>query len=133
MSKNNFSRLNCEKSLCTTKNSFQISISDRFFQVSGVQKLDSANLYSYISQLETVQAEKFVENPDELREKLRASSPFCSIQIEDSDKSRNKTVEIYPGQTGIYGWLRESDEIVLFEQKVIENVMVSKQLFVRRN
>ena len=76
------------------KNSFQISISDRFFKVSGVQKLDSANIYSYISQLETVQAEKFVENPDELREKLKASSPFCTIQIEDSDKSKNKTVEI---------------------------------------
>ena len=89
-------------------------------------------LYTYINQFEKLQASNYVTSQLGLMDSLNASNPFCKITLKDLYTERDKEVLIYPAQKAIYGYLSNTKEIVVFDPTGIQNVLVSRQLFVAK-
>ncbi|MEN7548231.1 hypothetical protein AAG747_09940 [Rapidithrix thailandica] len=111
--------------------SFQIAFDSSFYKVSGVQKLDSAAVYNYISMFGNLAANDYLENTS-LRDSLAKQVPFCVITMKDLYEKRNNTVRFYPGPQVVYGLSENTKEVVLFDPRRIQTAFVSREAFMRK-
>ena len=113
-------------------NSFQIAFENNFYNVLGVEKLDSGAVYNYITQYQDFSILEFLPKSGTLEDSLRKTTPLATIKIEDLYEERGGILEIYPSNQQIYGWLKKENELVLLDPKMLQNFLVPKQVFVRK-
>ena len=113
-----------------TNNSFQISFDNNFYNVSGVDKLDSTAVYDYLVQFQEFRAANFVVNRPQLADSLTQKAPLCTITVEDLYEDRNNSLLIYPTEEEIiYGVLAKNKEVVQLAPRVLQSVMVGRDRF----
>ncbi|MFT5618386.1 MAG: hypothetical protein ACI85I_001619 [Arenicella sp.] len=115
-----------------SENGFQIAFENNFYSVQGVKKLDSGAVYNYITQYQDFSVLEFLPKSANLEDSLRKTTPLATIKIEDLYEERGGILEIYPSNQQIYGWLKKEDELVLLNPKMLQNFLVPKQAFVRK-
>ena len=115
-----------------TENSFEIGFNEKFYEVKGVQKLDTAALYNYIVQYQDFRITQFLTQETELKEQLKEKTPFCTIAIQDLYEQRNDTLDIYPVGKDPVGYLRRSNELVALNPKSLESVLVPRKAFQKK-
>ncbi len=113
-------------------NSFQIAFENNFYNVQGVEKLDSGAVYNYITQYQEFSVLEFLPKSALLEDSLRKTTPLATIKIEDLYEERGGILEIYPSNQQIYGWLKKEDELVLLDPKMLQNFLIPKKAFVRK-
>ena len=111
------------------KNDVNISFDSSFYKVAGVQKLDSAKLYSYIQQYQNFEVDAFVQNAENLKQTLSKTQPFCVVLLNDLYESRNNSLMVYPNDSTVYGIVEKSSEVVRMNRNMLRNYLVSKQEF----
>jgi hypothetical protein len=113
------------------KNSFSISFDSAFYKVEGIERLDSAKVYSYIQQYQSFEVESYVDD-ENLKNTLSETAPFCVMVLNDLYESRNNSLLIYPNDSTIYGVSEKSGELVKMNPNMLRNYLVSRQEFVRQ-
>ena len=114
------------------QSSFQIQFDNNFYQISGVDKLDSVAVFNYISQFQDFQVSRFVPKRPSLADSLSLLEPLSVISIEDLYSERDNKLSVYPTEEALYGVLEKDKEIVLISPRALESLMIAKEQFKRK-
>lgn len=114
-----------------TVNSFLIRFERGFLGVEGVAEPDTTILFSYLQRLQNFQAAAFVEDAA-IADSISRRTPFATLAFRDIFDRKDLTLEIFPARSAIYGRIQPSGQLVVIEQKALENVLVSRALFQRK-
>lgn len=115
----------------TPDRNLQITFDDTFYRVENVEKLDSAKLYYYITDVARFKAEEFLQN-DILRDSIASTKPFCSLKMQDIKRPEPQVLDIYTIEPRIYGILHPENQLVRISPKALGSFLVSPQDFERR-
>lgn len=114
------------------ENGFQIAFNENFYTVIGVEKLDSGAVYNYITQFQDFSIREFLPKSKQLADSLSNIVPLATIKVADLYEEQGGVLEIYPSNQQIYGWLRNEDEIILLDPKILQSFLVPKKVFMRK-
>lgn len=115
-----------------TQNSFEVAFNNNFYNVPGVNQLDSAAVYDYLVRVQEFKASRFVSNRPNLADSLTALSPLCSISYQDLYTERDNSLHIYPTQQTLYGVLEKGKEVIEISPRALESIMVPKSQFEKK-
>ena len=98
------------------KNDFQINYNDPFFEVSGVQQLDSNNVMNYLQDLVSLKASNLVDTTYQ-------GAPFLELIVTDIDPIKNQRLTLYGDitQPSILG--KSGDQFFSFRTSSLEPVI----------
>ncbi len=114
----------------SNKQDLHIYFADRFYAVEGVEALDSAKLYYYITEAARFKAEQFLED-NKLRDSLTELTPFCTVSLEDINASEPQKLNVYTVEPNIYGILYPNKQLVRLDPKRLGNFLASPKEFAR--
>ena len=112
-------------------NNFRIDFDNGFYSVEGLQSLDTANLFNYINQFQVFQIDEFVSSDKPVFDK--DAKPFSTIKIEDIYSSRSNTLSVFPTDSLIYGFSEKDQEWVTIDPRSIQDILIRKEYFEKRN
>jgi hypothetical protein len=106
------------------ENDFQINYQDPFFEVSGVQQLDSNNVINYLQQLISLKASALVDTSYQ-------GSPWLEQTTTDIDPAKNQALTFYgdSNQSAILG--KSGAQYFTFSRSAVEPILKNSQFFER--
>jgi hypothetical protein len=112
------------------ENTLRIAFDSVFYRVEGVNKLDSAKLFTYIQQYQDFEVESFLSSSPSLRDSLRKGSLICTITLEDLYEERNNTLDIVMLSNDlVFGFSRNTGDTVRINARMLRNYLVSRKEF----
>lgn len=113
-------------------NNFLIEFDSTFYKVAGIQHLDSARLYNYLKKFEQVRAFQIIDDLS-VRDSLKMASPYCTIELQDIDSSRNNILQVYGSKHRVMGLSSQSEYPFLFHpQRFIQTYLMPRRIFEKR-
>jgi hypothetical protein len=111
--------------------SFTIQFVAPFYKVEGINKLDSAALFYYISDYERFSVAVFLKDKF-LLDSLTRAVPYCTIKLEDSFQARNNTLRIFQARGKMYGISLATNELVGLEPRSLKRILIKKSNFEKK-
>ncbi|MFY0650611.1 MAG: hypothetical protein JXQ96_01195 [Cyclobacteriaceae bacterium] len=105
----------------------------KFLAVSGVEKLDTAALMSYVEQYQYFQINDFLDKGTYPRyDSLLLTQPLAKIDIKDIDLSKNGVIEVYPKIPGEQFYLtsNEAREMMVIDAQRMNKLLSKKDQFI---
>ena len=104
-----------------------------FLTVAGVQKLDTARMMAYIDEFNFLQADRYVEEGQNLRYDSLLNTPnTVTLTIEDINPKNSKTIRFFPllpDDPMMLAFVNEDKQRVLFEANRIQKLFAVKDDF----
>lgn len=100
----------------------RIYFDNDFYSVEGVEQLDSAKLYYYITDVAQFRAERFLNAP-RLKDSLAQTQPFCTVEVNDINYDQPKSLHIYTVKPNIYGILYPQQQLVQMRPRSLSNFL----------
>lgn len=101
-----------------------------FYAVKGVDRLDSAKLYGYISQYVQFEALTYLALPES--SPIFQGDPAATIRVEDLSRQQPAVLELYPRSDSLYGLLQDTGETVLLDPRAMANILQPPSSFIRK-
>ncbi|MBD0401019.1 hypothetical protein [Flammeovirga sp. EKP202] len=111
------------------ENNVLISFEDPFYNVIGVNILDSAAVYQFVSSLPKTQGSNFEVRNSFIADTVSKYKPFCKVKMEDLIPAYNVEVGIYPFQNKVFAYFPKTKEVAEIDTKQIQDVLVSWHFF----
>jgi hypothetical protein len=113
--------------------SVEIRFTFDFFEITGVEQLDTAFMMSFIDQFQAFQCNRFIDpEPDSPYDSLMRREPMAIVTLEDIDENKNNRVVLYPPLPGTseYPGRLANQEVALFNARIIREILKKKYQFV---
>ena len=114
---------------------FTIKFNFNFLTVEGVQALDTARMMAYIDEFNFLQADRFLEKgQNERYDSLLQTPETVTLSIEDINSDNSKSIRFYPllpNDPMMLGYIREDEQIALFEAARIQQLFAVRSDFER--
>lgn len=108
--------------------SFVIERDSTFFKVQGISKLDSNMVGNYVDAYKNIRVFSFLDNPS-IKDSLLKTQPYCIIEVEDIDKSKNNSIKVFTDKKQLFGILGKTNELVELEPRYFTRFFVRKKDF----
>jgi len=112
---------------------FTIEFKFNFLNIEGIQTLDTARMMSYVEQFNYFQVDRYLDGgQNEKYDSLLSTPRTVRISITDIDPENSKTVDFYPllpDDSMMLGYVREDEQMVLFQANRIQNLFAVKEEF----
>ena len=109
---------------------------DRTFKVAGINKVDTAKVYTYLSQFEEVNVDNYVyKDKEAIMTEIRKNAPVAILEMTDLDASNNHKLSIYnesKDPKGIYAIVEPQNELVVMNPKTLFRILVRKEFFEKK-
>ncbi len=103
-----------------------------FFEVTGIEKLDTAFMMDFIDHFQAFQCNRFIDPiPGGPYDSLLKNEPLVIIALEDIDVKKSNRVVLYPPLSGAgeYPGRLSNEQVVLFDAATIRSVLRKKYEF----
>ncbi len=110
--------------------SFVIERDSIFFKVQGINKLDSNMVGNYVDAYKNIRVFSFLDNPT-MKDSLLKTQPYCIIEVEDIDKSKNNSIKVFTNKKQLFGILGKTEELVELEPRYFTRFLVRKKDFAK--
>jgi len=110
--------------------SFVIERDSTFFKVQGINKLDSNMVGNYVDAYKNIRVFSFLDNPA-MKDSLLQTQPYCIIEVEDIDKSKNNSIKVFTDKKQLFGILGKTEELVELEPRYFTRFLVRKKDFAK--
>lgn len=104
-----------------------------FLRIDGIHNLDTARMMSYIDEFNFLQTDRYLRKGQNTKYDSLLNTPkTVTIAIEDINADNSKTIDFYPllsNDPMMLGYVRQDDQIVLFEAKRIQDLFAVKSDF----
>jgi len=104
-----------------------------FLKVEGITNLDTARMMAYIDEFNYLQADRYLDDgQNENYDSLLKTPKTVSLQVADIDSKNSKTVDFYPllpDDPMMLGYVKEDNQMVLFEANRIQDLFAVKDDF----
>lgn len=111
------------------ENNVLITFKDPFYDVKGIQALDSAAVYQFVSSLPNSKGSHFEQRTSFLQDTVSKYKPFCTIKMEDLNKEYNVNLAIYPFGNKVFAYFPDTKEVAEVDPQRIQDVLVSWHFF----
>jgi hypothetical protein len=108
--------------------SFVIERDSTFFKVQGINKLDSNMVGNYVDAYKNIRVFSFLDKPA-MKDSLLKTQPYCIIEVEDIDKSKNNSIKVFTDKKQLFGILGKTEELVELEPRYFTRFFVRKKDF----
>ncbi len=99
-----------------------------FYQVRGVNKIDSLLLFNYIQNLNSVRAMRYLDNPA-LKDSLQKIQPFCIVSLEDLTTKNNNTLKLYANNQTMLAFSERNQAVALVDARYFTSFLLRKKDF----
>ncbi len=110
----------------------RIYFDEEFYAIEGVEQLDSAKLYYYVSDVGRFKAEAYLDNPDLLDSLQENTTPFCTIRLKAIDLPEEQVLQIYANEPNLYGLLLPDEQLVRLSPRSLGSFLATPQDFTRK-
>ncbi|SFE62618.1 hypothetical protein [Thermoflexibacter ruber] len=110
--------------------SFVIERDSTFFKVQGISKLDSNMVGNYVDAYKNIRVFSFLDKPA-MKDSLLKTQPYCIIEVEDIDKSKNNSIKVFTDKKQLFGILGKTEELVELEPRYFTRFFVRKKDFAK--
>ncbi len=110
--------------------SFVIERDSTFFKVQGINELDSNMVGNYVDAYKNIRVFSFLDNPA-MKDSLLKTQPYCIIEVEDIDKSKNNSIKVFTDKKQLFGILGKTEELVELEPRYFTRFLVRKKDFAK--
>lgn len=104
-----------------------------FLNIEGIANLDTAKMMAFIGEFNFLQADRYLDKDQNARyDSLLQTPPTVSLSIEDIDSRNSKSIDFFPlikDDLMMLGFVKEDNQIALFETKRIQNLFAVKSDF----
>ena len=104
-----------------------------FLKIEGITHLDTARMMAFIDEFNYVQTDRYLDKgQNEKYDSLLQTPPTVSLTIEDINSKNSKSIDFFPiinNDPMMLGYVKEDDQIVLFEAQRIQNLFAIKSDF----
>ena len=104
-----------------------------FLSVEGVSNLDTAKMMGFIDEFNFLQTDRYITKGENPRyDSLLQTPKTASMTIEDINAKNSKTIDFFPlisDDPMMLGFVKEDDQMVLFEANRIQNLFAVKSDF----
>lgn len=105
-----------------------------FLKVEGVSNLDTARMMAFVDEFNYLQADRYLDKGEnESYDSLLTTPITVTISIEDIKADNSKTIDFYPllpDDPMMLAYIREDEQMVLFEARRIQDLFAVKSDFV---
>ncbi|MCS7005649.1 MAG: hypothetical protein NZM38_10040 [Cytophagales bacterium] len=113
-------------------NSYRIHKKGEFFEIPHINRLDTAKLIEYLTEVEKLNASRYWKD-NRLLDSLKRQKPICVFFLEENTENSKNIQKIYyylhqEKLVGINQW----DELVSFQPKALKKVLVSRSYFEKK-
>jgi len=113
-----------------------IKFNNNFLYVEGIQALDTAKMMNFIEAYHLLQADRFLEKgQDEHYDSLLKTPATVSLSIKDINPANSKRIDFYPllpDDPMMLAYIKEDEQMVLFEAQRIQKLFAVKGDFERK-
>ena len=106
-----------------------------FLTVEGVQKLDTSRMMAFIDEFNFLQTDRYLVNgQNEKYDSLLQTPATVSLSIEDINSDNSKSIDFFPllpDDPMMLGYVKEDEQMVLFEAQRIQQLFAVKDDFER--
>jgi hypothetical protein len=110
---------------------FTIEFKFNFLGIDGITRLDTAKMMSYIEQFNYLQADRYLDRGTHAKyDSLLQTPETVSLSIADINPINSKSIDFYPllpGDPMMLGFVKEDDQMVLFDAKRIQGIFAVKE------
>lgn len=110
--------------------SFVIERDSTFFKVQGISKLDTNMVGNYVDAYNNIRVFSFLDKPA-MKDSLLKTQPYCIIEVEDIDKSKNNSIKVFTDKKQLFGILGKTEELVELEPRYFTRFLVRKKDFAK--
>jgi len=107
-----------------------------FLAVEGVQALDTSRMMAYIDEFNFLQTDRYLANgQNEKYDSLLQTPATVSLSIEDINSANSKSITFFPllpDDPMMLGYVKEDEQMVLFEAQRIQQLFAVKDDFERK-
>jgi archaellum component FlaG (FlaF/FlaG flagellin family) len=108
-----------------------------FLNIDGVNELDTARMMAFIDEFNSLQADRYIDkNQIPKYDSLIQTPSTVTLTIEDINADNSKTIDFFPplpNDPMMPAYVREDDQIVLFEAGRIQKLFAVKDDFEAKN
>jgi hypothetical protein len=112
---------------------FTIEFKFNFLGIDGIASLDTAKMMAYIEQFNYLQADRYLDRGTHAKyDSLLQTPETVSLSIADINPINSKSIDFYPllpGDPMMLGFVKEDDQMVLFDAKRIQGIFAVKEEF----
>lgn len=113
--------------------SLNIKFEFNFLNVEGVTNLDTAKMMSFIDKFNYLQTDRYINKGQyERYDSLLQTPKTVSMAIEDINERNSRTIDFFPlipDDPMMLGYVKEDDQMVLFEANRIQKIFAVKSDF----
>ncbi|KXX69946.1 hypothetical protein [Flammeovirga sp. SJP92] len=111
------------------ENNVLITFGKQFYDVRGVDNLDSAAVYQFITALPNIKGNHFEVRESFIADTVSKYRPFSRVVLEELVKAYNVEVGIYPFENKVFAYFPKTKEVAEIDSKQIQDVLVSWHFF----
>lgn len=114
------------------KKNVEIRFNIDFFEITGVEQIDTTAMMGFLEGLQYFEAERYIEPEDGgAYDSLLQTEPLAIVSVDDVVASRDNRVILYPALTGerVHLGLLGAEEIALFNKATVDGILKQKEDF----
>ncbi|MFY0599080.1 MAG: hypothetical protein JXR03_05380 [Cyclobacteriaceae bacterium] len=111
---------------------FQIAFSDRFFEIEGIDRIDSTLVVDYLNQFQYFQTnERISHGRFERYDSLSLTDPLAILTLESINYSTPERFFIYPAIANerFHLMKNSADELMIFDRNRVNNILLNHDSF----